>query len=528
MRSSPRHAASSRGRELLDRFCLHVQLYPCLCKYTERRSDDDDRDERRDNRDGRAATTMRLEGIHHVTCITGDAPGNVDFYTRVLGLRLVKKTVNQDDPTVYHLFYADEKGRPGADITFFEYPGARRGRAGDGMVHTVTFRVASDEALDFWAERLAAEESSTTPRREPAPLRGSRGPRPRARRLPRADEPLVARHPEIPAELALQGFDGVRAFASRPRRAASCSRACSASRHRGRTPGRCRGEREAVSTRTTSRPHRRRDPRRGDCPPRRLRVDDGRSRGVAAERRRGGHAADAGDRPLLVPLDLLPRAERCPVRDRDARARASAIDEDPGAPRRVADPAARIRAPARRRSSRCSRRCPTREPHGRLTASSDARGSLARARRRAGRRARPPPRPRGRRERPLPAARPAGPGQAPARRHSGRPSSPRAGRSPLVRARRDPDTGPADVPRHRPAARGVPRRAAGAGRAGRARRVLAGRGDELGDEPRARPAATRRHRRDVRLPAHGSTTGRSRPSGSQACRSRSRTGRSTR
>ena len=60
----------------------------------------------------------------------------------MLGLRLVKKTVNQDDPTVYHLFYADEDGSPGADITFFEYPGARRGRAGAGMVHTITFRVA--------------------------------------------------------------------------------------------------------------------------------------------------------------------------------------------------------------------------------------------------------------------------------------------------------------------------------------------------------------------------------------------------
>src|SRR2546430_9845296 len=83
---------------------------------------------------------MRLEGIHHVTCITGDAPGNVDFYTRVLGLRLVKKTVNQDDPTVYHLFYADERGNPGSDITFFEYPQAPRGRAGSGMVHLITWR----------------------------------------------------------------------------------------------------------------------------------------------------------------------------------------------------------------------------------------------------------------------------------------------------------------------------------------------------------------------------------------------------
>src|SRR5205807_9760849 len=90
---------------------------------------------------------MRLEGIHHVTCITADAPGNVDFYAGTLGLRLVKKSVKQDDPTVYHLFYADEEASYGSDITFFEYPGARRGRAGAGMVHTITWRVASDDAF---------------------------------------------------------------------------------------------------------------------------------------------------------------------------------------------------------------------------------------------------------------------------------------------------------------------------------------------------------------------------------------------
>src|SRR3989454_7496564 len=106
-----------------------------------------------------STTAMRFEGIHHITCITADAPGNVNFYVRVLGLRLVKKTVNQDDPTVYHLFYADEQGSAGSDITFFEYPGARRGRAGAGMVHTVAFRVASEEALDFWERRLAAESA---------------------------------------------------------------------------------------------------------------------------------------------------------------------------------------------------------------------------------------------------------------------------------------------------------------------------------------------------------------------------------
>jgi glyoxalase family protein len=93
---------------------------------------------------------VKLEGIHHVTAITGDAPTNVDFYARVLGLRLVKKTVNQDDPTVYHLFYADERGSAGSDITFFEYPGASRGRAGAGMVHRVVFRVGSRESLAFW------------------------------------------------------------------------------------------------------------------------------------------------------------------------------------------------------------------------------------------------------------------------------------------------------------------------------------------------------------------------------------------
>src|SRR5436190_6782590 len=70
---------------------------------------------------------MKLEGIHHITAITGDAPRNVDFYARVLGLRMVKKTVNQDDPTIYHLFYGDEEGHPGLDLTFFEYPGVGRG-----------------------------------------------------------------------------------------------------------------------------------------------------------------------------------------------------------------------------------------------------------------------------------------------------------------------------------------------------------------------------------------------------------------
>src|SRR5881394_3435058 len=103
----------------------------------------------------------RLDGIHHVTCITGDAPANVDFYTGVMGLRLVKKTVNQDQPTVYHLFYADEKGSAGSDLTFFEFPGVPDGRPGAGDVHRIVWRVASDASLDFWEKRLAANGIET-------------------------------------------------------------------------------------------------------------------------------------------------------------------------------------------------------------------------------------------------------------------------------------------------------------------------------------------------------------------------------
>lgn len=159
---------------------------------------------------------MKLEGIHHVTCITGDAPRNLDFYARVLGLRLVKKTVNQDDPTVYHLFYADDAGSPGADLTFFEYPGARPGRAGAGMVHTIVFRVAAEAALDFWEARLAAEGTATT--RRPGVLRFAdfEGLALELAVVATPDAPLVASHGAIPAEHAIQGFDAVRAYARHP------------------------------------------------------------------------------------------------------------------------------------------------------------------------------------------------------------------------------------------------------------------------------------------------------------------------
>jgi glyoxalase family protein len=161
---------------------------------------------------------MRLEGIHHVTAITGDAPRNVDFYTRVLGLRLVKKTVNQDDPTVYHLFYADEKGSPGSDLTFFEYPGSAPGRAGAGMVHTVVWRVGSSQALDFWADRLTQEGVEATRDQDRMRFADPEGLTHELAAVETDDEPLVAQHPEIPPELGLQGFDAVRAYSRDPER----------------------------------------------------------------------------------------------------------------------------------------------------------------------------------------------------------------------------------------------------------------------------------------------------------------------
>jgi glyoxalase family protein len=156
---------------------------------------------------------MKLEGIHHVTAITGDAPANVDFYADKLGLRLVKKTVNQDDPTVYHLFYADERGSAGSDITFFEYPGAARGHAGAGMVHRVVWRVGSEDSLDFWADRLGVEREGDT-----LLFRNPEGLEHELLVDESGEEPLIAEHPEIPREHALRGFAGVRAYAPDPER----------------------------------------------------------------------------------------------------------------------------------------------------------------------------------------------------------------------------------------------------------------------------------------------------------------------
>ena len=196
---------------------------------------------------------MKLNGIHHITAITGDAQRNVDFYVGVMGLRLVKKSVNQDDPTVYHLFYGDEHAKPGLDLTFFEYPGAAPGRAGEGMIHRVVWRVGSPAALDFWSERLSANGIEPTRDGDTLRFKDPEGLEHELLVADVPDEPLIAEHPEVPAEHALQGFHAVRAYSPTPSAAASCSSRGSASSGAA-TRGRRAATSAAASTSTTSRP----------------------------------------------------------------------------------------------------------------------------------------------------------------------------------------------------------------------------------------------------------------------------------
>ena len=159
---------------------------------------------------------MKLEGIHHITAITADAQRNVDFYAGTMGLRLVKKTVNQDNPTVYHLFFADEKGSAGSDLTFFEFPGVPPGRAGAGDVHRIVWRVASHAALDFWEERLRGADLESERVGEALRFADYEGLAHELAVVEVEDEPLIADHPEVPAEVALRGFHAVCAYSAAP------------------------------------------------------------------------------------------------------------------------------------------------------------------------------------------------------------------------------------------------------------------------------------------------------------------------
>jgi glyoxalase family protein len=153
-----------------------------------------------------------VPGIHHVTAIASDPGQNLAFYTETLGLRLVKQSVNQDDVSVYHLFYGDYSGSPGTSMTFFPYTGARQGQVGTGQVSTVAFLIP-EESVDYWTERLESEGVDLDEPRERfgdtvIPFRDPDG-------LPlelvaRADAP-DGDPPEgpVPDEHAIRGFFGV-------------------------------------------------------------------------------------------------------------------------------------------------------------------------------------------------------------------------------------------------------------------------------------------------------------------------------
>ncbi|MGH3116867.1 MAG: VOC family protein [Gaiellales bacterium] len=158
---------------------------------------------------------MRLDGIHHITCITASAPANLDFYVSVMGLRFVKKTVNFDVPDAYHLYFGDENGTPGSILTFFEYPRVSPGRAGAGMIHRLAWRVRDEAALDYWTQRLG--DAGTEVERgdqwlafdDPEGLGLSLV-------VDRSPDPPLAAASDVSEEHRVLGFSGVRAYSRDP------------------------------------------------------------------------------------------------------------------------------------------------------------------------------------------------------------------------------------------------------------------------------------------------------------------------
>ena len=193
---------------------------------------------------------MRLDGIHHVTNITGDAPRERRLLHGHAGLRLVKKSVNQDDPTVYHLFYADEQGSPGADITFFEYPGARAGPRG-----------RRDDPHGRLARRLRRRRSTSGPSGSASSVRATRvalqrpgGPSARARRRARPGRAADRRPSGDPARARAAGLRGRARVRARLRGAERPVPRAARLRARGRALGRRAATRAAAGSSTSRRP----------------------------------------------------------------------------------------------------------------------------------------------------------------------------------------------------------------------------------------------------------------------------------
>lgn len=158
---------------------------------------------------------MQLHGIHHVTAVTAIVDTNLDFYTRILGLRLVKKSVNQDDVSAYHLFYADKLGTPGTDMTFFDWSQIQKDQRGTDSIANTMFRVNGTDTLDYWVNRLDKHHVTHQPIQTFAGRGILRFEDPEGQRLTLVDDGNAAFEGEvwdgagIPVEHAIRGFFGV-------------------------------------------------------------------------------------------------------------------------------------------------------------------------------------------------------------------------------------------------------------------------------------------------------------------------------
>lgn len=158
---------------------------------------------------------MQLHGLHHVTAVTGTVRRNLEFYTRILGLRLVKKSVNQDDTSAYHLFYADKVGSPGTDMTFFDWPQTGPARHGTDSIVNTQFRVNGQASLDYWMQRFDAHGVRYEPQQTFAGRSILRFQDPEGQRLTLVDdggapfEGQVWDGEDIPTAFAIRGFYGV-------------------------------------------------------------------------------------------------------------------------------------------------------------------------------------------------------------------------------------------------------------------------------------------------------------------------------
>jgi glyoxalase family protein len=163
---------------------------------------------------------MKLDGLHHVTAITADIDANLEFYGRLLGLRLLWQGVHADDPEMRHIAYGDERGSPGSVLTFFDMPGVTLGRPGAGMVHRLLLRVASAEALDFWERRIGRSGVPNDRLADRLVFSDPEGLRLELVTDDVEDEPLVAEAPDVDERVAIRGIHAVRAYSADPPRSA--------------------------------------------------------------------------------------------------------------------------------------------------------------------------------------------------------------------------------------------------------------------------------------------------------------------